>query len=87
MLTPREQNSNFKKYASGCYAGIIIDFVGVTVKTVVFVYAPLIILEPMVESMQKFMQNMLFAPRGLENHFKKYPSECDGAVINDLLGS
>jgi pentatricopeptide repeat protein len=48
---------------------------------------PSIPLAQVVESMQRFKKDVPFILRELKSYFKKYPSECDISVINDLLES
>jgi len=49
--------------------------------------APSVPLAQVVESMQRFKKDVPFILRELKMYFKKYPSECDLTVINDLLES
>lgn len=49
--------------------------------------SPSIPLAQVVESMQRFKKDIPFILRELKGYFKKYPSECEISVINDLLDS
>jgi len=48
---------------------------------------PSVPLTQVIESMQRFKKDSPFIIRELKAFFKKYPSECDMSLVNDLLES
>lgn len=48
---------------------------------------PAVPLTQVIESMQRFKKDTPFIIRELKTYFKKYPTECDMSLVNDLLES